>query len=107
MSGLGYILLENDFPMFYAPERYLGNWLTSYGLDFTVSIGLTSNGALNNNTALRYLLPLTLFHYGMHQLYSVPSLEFLDLFPPRVWSVYLTSPVLQTGLLLTALSHTQ
>ena len=51
-DGLGYILLINHMPMLYAPERYLGDRLATYGLTFSVFLRISNTGALNVNTTI-------------------------------------------------------
>lgn len=51
-DGLGYILLINHIPMLYAPEKYLGDHLASYGLTFSVFLRISNTGQLNVNTTI-------------------------------------------------------
>lgn len=53
-NGLGYILLNNDIPMLYAPDKFLGNQQASYGLDFSVFISLSNATGLKTPTIIRY-----------------------------------------------------
>lgn len=51
-DGLGYILLINHMPMLYAPEKYLGDRLATYGLTFSAFLRISNTGALNVNTTI-------------------------------------------------------
>lgn len=51
-DGLGYILLINHMPMLYAPEKFLGDRLATYGLTFSVFLRISNTGALNVNTTI-------------------------------------------------------
>lgn len=37
-TGLGYILLLNDQPMLFAPDKFIGNRLGSYGRTFQMTV---------------------------------------------------------------------
>lgn len=49
-SGLGYVLLDNNLPQLYAPEKFLGSRQAAYGLSFVVELSISNNGRLNQDS---------------------------------------------------------
>lgn len=49
-SGLGYILLDNNFPQLHAPEHFLGDRRAAYGLNFVVDLSISNDGRLNEDS---------------------------------------------------------
>lgn len=63
VNGLGYILSFNMMPMVFVPENFLGDRLSSYSLNFTVSVTIVSAAALKTDTIL---VRLVFTHNGHH-----------------------------------------
>jgi len=51
-SGFGYILVVNDEPQLFAPEKFLGNRQASYGLNFRVAVTVTNTGTINRGSTI-------------------------------------------------------